>query len=104
MHHAILTGALVDVRLLRPVGPRACSLWSATHGNHAAVQQSDIGPQLCIDKDAVVLAVPVNIIPLTLANWIDQHPVLPAPSRWSQERASQPEKIESVTSYKNEYK
>jgi hypothetical protein len=32
------------------------------------------------------------------------HPVLPAPSRWSQERELQPKKIELVTSYKNEYK
>jgi hypothetical protein len=50
------------------------------------------------------LIVSVDIIPLMLTNWMDHCPVLTAPSRWSQERLSQPEKIELVTSYKNEYK
>jgi hypothetical protein len=35
---------------------------------------------------------------------MDHHPVLLAPSRWSQERASQPGKNKLVTSYKNESK
>jgi hypothetical protein len=52
----------------------------------------------------VSLAVPVDILPLMLANWIDHCLVLSAPNRWSQERASQPEKIELVTSFKNESK
>jgi hypothetical protein len=50
------------------------------------------------------LAIPVDVLSLMLTNWMDHHPVLPALSRWSQERASQPGKIELVTSYKNEYK
>jgi hypothetical protein len=104
MCHTILTGALVGVWLQRPVGPRACSLLSAAHGNHVGVQQPSIGPQLCVDTAAVSLTVPIDILPLMLTNWTDHHPVLPALSRWSQERASQPGKIELVTSYKNEYK
>jgi hypothetical protein len=31
------------------VGPRARSLSSAAHGNHAGVQQPAKGPQLCVD-------------------------------------------------------
>jgi hypothetical protein len=34
MCHAILTGALVGIRLQCPVGPQAHSLSSAAHGNH----------------------------------------------------------------------
>jgi hypothetical protein len=34
MCHAILTGALVGIRLQRPVGPQARNLSSAAHGNH----------------------------------------------------------------------
>jgi hypothetical protein len=104
MHHTILIGALVGIRLQRPVGPRAHNLSSAAHGNHAEVQQPAICPQLRVDTVAVSLIVPVDVLPLTLTNWTDHHPVLRAPSRWNQERASQPEKIELVTSYKNEYK
>jgi hypothetical protein len=104
MRHTILTGALVGIRLQCPVGPLARSMLSAAHGNHAGVQQLTIGPQLCVDTTMVSLAIPVDVLPLTLANWTDHGPVLPAPSRWSQERASQPRKIELVTSYKNEYK
>jgi hypothetical protein len=52
----------------------------------------------------VSLAVPFDVLPLTLANWKDHHPILLAPSKWSQERESQHGKIELVTSYKNEYK
>jgi hypothetical protein len=104
MCHAILTGALVDVWLQRPVGPRARSLSLVTHSNHAGVQQPAKGPQLRVDAGAVSLVVPADVLPLTLTNWMDHHPVLPALSRWSQERASQPRKIELVTSYKNENK
>jgi hypothetical protein len=104
MHHTILTGALVGVRLQRPVDPRACSLLSAAHGNHAGVQQPAVGPQLYVDTSAVSLVVPIDVLPLMLTNWMNHRPVLPALSRWSQERESQPEKIELVTSYKNEYK
>jgi hypothetical protein len=104
MCHAILTGALVSVRLQRPVGPRACSLSSAAHGNNVGVQQPAKGPQLHVDAGAVSLTLLVDVLPLTLTNWTDHRPVLLAPSRWSQERASQPGKIELVTSYKNEYK
>jgi hypothetical protein len=85
MCHAILTHALVVVRLQCPVVPRACSLSSAAHGNHAEVKQSAKGPQLYVDVGAVSLAVLVDILPPTLANW-----------------TSQPRKTELVTLYKNE--
>jgi hypothetical protein len=98
MHHAILIGALVGIRLQRQVGPRARSLLSAAHGNHARVQQPAKSPQLCVDTAAVSLVVPIDVLPLTLVNWMDHHLILPALSRWSQERASQPGKIELVTS------
>jgi hypothetical protein len=104
MHHAILTGALVGVRLQCPVDPRACNLSSVAHGNHVGVQQSAKGPQLLVDVGAVSLTAPVDVLPLTLTNWMNHHPILPALSRWSQETALQPEQIELVTSYKNEYK
>jgi hypothetical protein len=104
MRHIILTGALVGVRLQRPVGPRARSFSSVAHGNHDGVQQPTKHPQLCIDITVVSLTVLVDILLLTLIDWTSHRPVLPAPSRWSQERASQPGKIELVTSYKNEYK
>jgi hypothetical protein len=94
MCHAILIGALVSVWLQCPVGPRARSLLSTAHGNHAGVQQLTIGPQLCVDTVAVFLTVPVDVLPLTLANWMEQRPVILALSKWSQERVSQPEKIE----------
>jgi hypothetical protein len=67
MCHAILIGALVRVRLQCPVGPQACSLSLAVHGNHARVQQPEIGPQLCVDAGVVSLAVPVDVLPLMLA-------------------------------------
>jgi hypothetical protein len=104
MRHAILTGALVDVRLQRPVGPQACNLSSAVHGNHVGVQQLAKGSQLHVDAGAVSLITPVDVLPLTLINWTDHCPVLPALSRWSQERVSEPGQIKLVTSYKNEYK
>jgi hypothetical protein len=63
-----MTGALVGVLLECPVGPRAHSLSSATHGNHARVQQPTKGPQLCVDIGVVSLAIPVDILPLMLAN------------------------------------
>jgi hypothetical protein len=91
-------------QLKGPVGPQACSMSLATHSNHAEVQQLAKGPQLHVDAGAVSLAITVDILPLTLANWMDHHPVLLASSKWSQERASQPRKIELITSYKNEYK
>jgi hypothetical protein len=87
-----------------PVGLRACSLSSATHDNNVRVQQPAKGPHLHVDAGPVSLTAPVDILPLTLINWMDHRPILPAPSRWSQERVSQPRKIELVTSYKNEYK
>jgi hypothetical protein len=93
MRDAILTGALVGVWLQCPVGPRACSLSSTMHGNHAGVHQLAIGPQLHVDIATVSLAIPVDILPLMLTNWMDHHPILPALSRWSQERASQPENL-----------
>jgi hypothetical protein len=62
------------------------------------------GPQPRVDIGAVSLAVLVDVLPLILTNWMDHRPVLLALSRWSQERASQPRKIELVTLYKNEYK
>jgi hypothetical protein len=104
MCHTILIGALVGIWLQRPVGPRVRNLSSATHGNHTGVQQPTIGPQLRVDIAVVSLAGPVNVVPLMLTNWMNHHPILPAPSRWSQERASQPRKFEFDTSYKNEYK
>jgi hypothetical protein len=104
MRHAILTGVLVGIRLQCPVGPRARSLSLTAQVNHVGVQQPIIAPQLRVDAAAVSLIVPVDVLPLTLTNWMDHHPVLPAQNRWSQERASQPKKIELVTSYKNEYK
>jgi hypothetical protein len=102
MRHTILTGALVGVRLQCPVVPRACSLLSAAHGNHAGLQQLAKGPQLRVDAGAVSLTVPVDVLPLMLTNWMDHCSLLPDSSRWSQERASQPRKIELVTLYKNE--
>jgi hypothetical protein len=90
MCHAILTGALVSIWLQRLVVPQACSLPLATHGNHARIRQSAKGPQLRVEAGVVSLAIPVDILPLLLTNKMDHHPVLPAPSRWSQERASQP--------------
>jgi hypothetical protein len=68
MHHAILIGALVSVRLQRPLGARVRSLSSAVQGNHAGVQQLAIGPQLRVDTAAMSLAIPVDVLPLTLAN------------------------------------
>jgi hypothetical protein len=68
MRHSILTGALVSVWLQRPVGPRACSLSSTTHGNHVVVQQPAKGSQLRVDVGAVFLTALVDILPLTLAN------------------------------------
>jgi hypothetical protein len=100
MRHAILTGALVGIWLQRPVVPRACSLLSVAHSNHARVHQPVKGPQLRVDAGAVSLTIPVDILPLMLANWTDNRPLLPAPSKWSQEGASQPRKIELVTLYK----
>jgi hypothetical protein len=67
------------------------------HRNDDRVQQPAKGPLLHVDTTAVSLAVLVNILPPTLFNWMDHGPVLPALSRWSQERASQPAKIELVT-------
>jgi hypothetical protein len=87
-----------------PVGPRACNLSSTAHRNHVGVQQPAKGPQLHVGTGAVSLAIPIDVLPLTLANWMDHHLVLPALSRCSQEKASQPAKIELVTSYKNESK
>jgi hypothetical protein len=104
MRHNILAGAQVSIRLQCLVVPRVCSLLSAAHGNHAGVQQPAKGPQLRVDVGAVSLTILVDVVPLTLTNWIDHCPLLPALSRWSQERASQPRKIELVTLYKNEYK
>jgi hypothetical protein len=100
MHHAILTGALIGIRLQRLVVPCACSLLSAAHGNHVGIEQLAKGSQLRVDTGAVSLAVPVDILPLMLTNWMDHRPLFPALSRWSQERASQPSKIELVTLYK----
>jgi hypothetical protein len=68
------------------------------------VQQPIKGPQLCVDTHAVSLAIPVDVLPLPLANWMDHYPVLSVLRRWSQERVLQPAKIELVTSYKNESK
>jgi hypothetical protein len=104
MDHAILTGALVGIRLQPPVDSRACNLLSAAHSNHTRVQRPAKGPHLCVDAGAVFLTAPVDVLPLTLTNWMDHHHILPAPGRWSQERASQLGQIELVTSYKNEYK
>jgi hypothetical protein len=79
------------------VGPRAHNFSSVAHGNHAGVQQLTNGPQLRVDTTAVSLAVPVDVLQLPLTNWMDHRPILLALSRWSQERASQPAKIELVT-------
>jgi hypothetical protein len=68
------------------------------------VQQLTKGPQVHVDTCAMSLAVPVDVLPLPLTNWMDHHPILPSSSKWSQERASQPTKIKLVTSYKNESK
>jgi hypothetical protein len=68
MLHAILTGALVGIRLQRPVGPRGHSLSSDAHGNHAGVQKLAIGLQLCVDEATVFLTIPVDVLPLMLAN------------------------------------
>jgi hypothetical protein len=83
MCHAILTGALVDVWLQRPVGPRARNLSSAAHGNHAGVQQSTKSPQLHVDTVAVSLIISIDVLPLMLTNWMDHRLVLPTPSRWT---------------------
>jgi hypothetical protein len=101
IRHGILKGALVGILPECPVGPWACSFSSAAHLNHAGVQQLTKGPQLRVDTHAVPLAIPVDVLPPPLTNWMDHRPILPSPSRWSQERASQPTKIELVTSYKN---
>jgi hypothetical protein len=76
------------------VGPRAHSLLSAAHGNHVGVQQSAKGLQLRVDAGAVSLTVLVDVLPLMLTNWMDHRPILLSLSRWSQERASQPTKIQ----------
>jgi hypothetical protein len=68
MCHAILTGSLVGIQLQHLVGPRACNLSSATHDNHARVQQLVKGPQLRVDIGAVSLAIPVDVLPLTFTN------------------------------------
>jgi hypothetical protein len=62
-----------------------CILLLVTKGNHAGVQQLAKGPQLHVDTGAMSLDVPVDILPLMLTNRMDRHPVLPTPSRWSQE-------------------
>jgi hypothetical protein len=68
MCHAIMTGALVGVLLQCPTVPQVCSLSSASHGNHARIQQSTIGPQLRIDAGTLSLAIPIDVLPLTLTN------------------------------------
>jgi hypothetical protein len=82
MRHAILTGALVGVRLQWPLGPQARNLSSTAHGNHARVQQLAKGPQLCVDTIAVSLAILVDALPLSLTNWIYHRHVLPTLNRW----------------------
>jgi hypothetical protein len=37
-------------------------------GNHAGVQQPAKGSQLCVDAGAVLLTIPVDVLPLTLVN------------------------------------
>jgi hypothetical protein len=74
MHHTILTGALVGVWLQRPVGPRACSLSLAAHGNHVGVQQLAKGPQLRVDAGTVSLVIPICFVKL-LKIWFDFHHV-----------------------------
>jgi hypothetical protein len=83
MCHPILIGALVGVQLQHPVGPRARSLLSTAHDNHARVHQLSKGPQLRVDTGAVSLAILADILPLPLANWMDHCPVLPVSRRWS---------------------
>jgi hypothetical protein len=68
MRHVVLIGALVGVRLQRPVVARACSMLSAAHGNYVGVQQLEKGPQLHVDAGAVSLTIPVDVLPLTLLN------------------------------------
>jgi hypothetical protein len=72
--------------------------------NHVRVQQLTKGPQLHVGTTTVSLAIPVYVLPLPLANWMDHCPVLQGPSIWSQERASQSAKNKFVTAYKNESK
>jgi hypothetical protein len=84
-----------------PVGLKRSSM--NHHPILPGVHQPATGPQLCVDAGAVSLAIPVDVLPLMLTNWMDHCPIIPALSRWSQVRVSQPTKTESVTSYKNEY-
>jgi hypothetical protein len=99
-----MKGSAIGVLPERPVGPQACTLLSVARWNHAAAQQSTKGPQLRVDTTTVSLAIPVDVLPLSITKWTNHHPVLLALSRWSLERVSQPTKIELVTSFKNESK
>jgi hypothetical protein len=54
--------------------------------NHVGIQQPIKGLQLCVDRTAVSLTVLVNVLLLSLVNWMDHRHVLSVPSRWSQER------------------
>jgi hypothetical protein len=66
--HGILKVALVNILPQCPVGPRACNLSLAAHGNHVGVQQLAKGPQLRVDTGVVSLVVPVDVLPLKLTN------------------------------------
>jgi hypothetical protein len=68
MRHTILIGALIGVWHQHPVGLGVRNLLSTTHGNHAAVQQLAKDLQLRGDAGAVSLIIPVDVLPLTLAN------------------------------------
>jgi hypothetical protein len=71
------------------------------HEHEAYCRLPTVTMQHRVNTFVVSLAIPVDVLPLTLTNWMDHRPILPTLSRWSQERASQPGKIELVTSYKN---
>jgi hypothetical protein len=68
MRHTILIGALVGIRHQHLVGLGARNLLSTAHGNHATVQQLAKDLQLRGDAGAVSLIIPVDVLPLTLAN------------------------------------
>jgi hypothetical protein len=92
---------MVGILREHPVSPRTCNYLSVTHVNHAGVEKATKHHQLYVEMRMVSLTIPVDVRPLTLTNWSYNNPLLPIPDLWSQERASQPAKIELVTLYKN---
>jgi hypothetical protein len=51
-----------------PIGSTSAQPVVAAQSNHDGVQQPAIGPQLRVDTSIMSLVVPIDVLPLTLAN------------------------------------